>query len=147
MTDARPTNEDVARAGAPADRLAQDVADLARDQVHRVRGDLVEAVRGAGGGGLLLGGAALCAVLAVGAGSATTLRMLEAFLPRRMAAAGLTLGYLAGAVVLGALGLERLRAAGGSSQRLAEEIGGVVSDNAGRILRAGRRGAGEGLRD
>jgi hypothetical protein len=45
------------------------------------------------------------------------------------------------------MGLDRLRAAGGNSERLADGIRGAVSDVAGRVGPAGVSGAKEGLRD
>ena len=93
--------------GSPTDRLAQDVADVVREEVRAVRGQLTEAARPAGLGIVLL------------------------------AAAGLTAGYLATAVVLGGMGLEQLRAAGGSSARLADEVRDMVSATASRVVPAG----------
>ncbi|MFJ8579874.1 phage holin family protein [Micromonospora sp. NPDC093277] len=125
------------RPASPADRLAEDVADVVRAEVRAVRGQLADAARPAGLGFVLLAAAGGCLVLGAGAASTTVLRMLETFLPRRLAAAGLTGGYLAVAVVLGRLGLNRLRAAGGSSARLADEVHDTVSATAGRVVPAG----------
>ncbi|MFG2164912.1 phage holin family protein [Micromonospora chersina] len=123
--------------GSPTDRLAQDVADVVREEVRAVRGQLTEAARPAGLGIVLLATAGGCLVLGAGAASTTVLRLLETFLPRRLAAAGLTAGYLATAVVLGGMGLEQLRAAGGSSARLADEVRDMVSATASRVVPAG----------
>ncbi|OKI50438.1 phage holin family protein [Micromonospora sp. CB01531] len=130
--------------GAPAERLAADVADVVREEVRAVRAQLTDAARPAGVGFLLLAAAGGCVVLGIGAASTTTLRMLEAVLPRRMAAAGLTAGYLAAAVFLGGLGLQRLRTAGGSSARLADQVGNAVSSTAGRVVPAGTSAARDG---
>ncbi|MEU4214133.1 hypothetical protein [Actinoplanes sp. NPDC026623] len=78
---------------------------------------------------------------ASGAASATVLRILETSLPRKLAAAGLTAGYFTGAAVLGAVGLQQLREAGGSSQLLAEEIQEAISGTVTRIRRAGAAAA------
>ncbi|MFC0005547.1 phage holin family protein [Micromonospora siamensis] len=125
------------------ERLARDVADVVREEVRAVRGQVTEAARPAGLGVALLATAGGCLVLGAGAASTTVLRMLETFLPRRLAAAGLTAGYLATAVVLGRLGLAQLRAAGGTSARLADEVRDMVSATAGRVVPA----AGEAARD
>ncbi|MFI7427658.1 phage holin family protein [Micromonospora sp. NPDC049836] len=119
------------------ERLARDVADVVREEVRAVRGQVTEAARPAGLGVALLATAGGCLVLGAGAASTTVLRLLETFLPRRLAAAGLTAGYLATAVVLGRLGLAQLRAAGGTSARLADEVRDVVSATAGRVVPAG----------
>ncbi|MFG3417861.1 phage holin family protein [Micromonospora sp. NPDC048063] len=128
---------DGGRPASPTDRLAEDVAEVVREEVRAVRTQLADAARPAGLGFVLLAAAGGCAVLAVGAASATSLRMLEAFLPRRLAAAGMTAGYVAAAVFLGAAGLERLRAAGGRSARLADEVRDAVTSTAGRVVPAG----------
>lgn len=127
-----------------AERLAEEVAEVVRAEVRAVRTQLVGATRPAGVGFLLLAAAGGCAVLGVGAASATALRVLEVFLPRRLAAAGMTAGYLVAAVLLGGLGLDRLRAAGGTSGRLADQLGNAVSETADRMLPAGTSAAREG---
>ncbi|SBT45878.1 phage holin family protein [Micromonospora narathiwatensis] len=133
------------RPASPADRLAEDVAEVVRAEVRAVRGQLADAARPAGLGFALLAAAGGCLVLGAGAASTTVLRMLETFLPRRLAAAGLTAGYLAVAVVLGRVGLARLRAAGGSSARLADEVRDAVSATAGRVVPAGSAAARDAL--
>lgn len=125
------------RPRSPTDRLAEDVADVVREEVRVVRAQLADAARPAGVGFVLLAAAGGCLVLGAGAASTTVLRMLEAFLPRRLASAGLTAGYLAAAVLLSTTGLRRLRAAGGSSARLADEVRDAVSATAGRVVPAG----------
>ncbi|MGR6320231.1 phage holin family protein [Micromonospora soli] len=131
---------------SPADRLAEDVAEVVRAEVRAVRSQLADAARPAGLGFVLLAAAGGCAVLGVGAASTTALRMLESFLPRRLAAAGLTGGYLLAAVLLGRVGLDQLRAAGGSSARLADEVRDAVSATAGRVVPAGSSAAQDELR-
>ncbi|MCW3842316.1 phage holin family protein [Micromonospora yasonensis] len=137
MSDAYGRPRGDGRTGSPTDRLAEGVADVVREEVRAVRGQLTDAARPAGLGVVLLAAAGGCLVLGAGAASTTVLRMLESFLPRRLAAAGLTAGYLATAVVLGRVGLAQLRAAGGSSARLADEVRDVVSATAGRVVPAG----------
>lgn len=134
------------RMSSPADRLAMDVADVVREEVRAVRGQLADAARPAGVGILLVAAAGGCLVLGAGAASTTALRVLDSFLPRRLAASGLSLGYVAAAVVLGRIGLRQLQAAGGSSARLAEEVQDVVSATAGRVAPAGAAAARDELR-
>ncbi|MFE9955110.1 phage holin family protein [Micromonospora sp. NPDC005299] len=125
------------RTAGPSERLAEDVADVVREEVRAIRGQVTEAARPAGLGVALLAAAGGCLVLGAGAASTTVLRMLEAFLPRRLAVAGLTAGYLVTAVMLGRAGLAQLRVAGGPSARLADEVRDVVSATAGRVVPAG----------
>jgi hypothetical protein len=105
---------------------------VVRQELQKLKGELAETTRRAGTGGLLLAAAGGCALLGIGAASTTVLRLLETFLPRRLAAFGLTAGYLTAAAVLAAVGLERLREAGGSSERLADETRRAVSATLGR---------------
>jgi Putative Actinobacterial Holin-X, holin superfamily III len=123
MSDASGPGDAANEVPAPAgDRLAEDIAAVIRQELNTLRGEWTQTLHSAGAGGLLLAAAAGCALLAVGAGSTTLLRILEAVLPRRLAAAGLTAGYLTAAAALAAAGLDRLRAAGGSSARLADAV-------------------------
>jgi Putative Actinobacterial Holin-X, holin superfamily III len=131
---------------SPGDRLAQDMAAVVREEVHALRQEFADAARPATAGLLLIGAAAGCAVLGVGAASTTALRMLEWFLPRRLAVAGLTAGYFAAAAVLGGMGLDRLRAAGGNSARLADGIRDAVSGTVGRVVPAGAAAAKDAIR-
>ncbi|MEU2613728.1 phage holin family protein [Micromonospora sp. NPDC007271] len=133
------------RAASPVDRLAEDVAEVVRAEARAVRGQLADAARPAGLGVAMLAAAGGCLVLSAGAASATVLRMLEAFLPRRLAAAGLTAGYLTAAALLARIGLDQLRAAGGSSARLADEVRDAVSATAGRVVPAGSHAARDAL--
>ncbi|MEU8301082.1 phage holin family protein [Micromonospora sp. NPDC048909] len=137
MSDATGQPRHDGRTGSATERLTAEVADAVRGEVRVVRDQLTETLRPAGLGVVLLGTASACLVLGAGAASATVLRMLEAFLPRRLATAGLTAGYVAAAVVLGRLGLQQLRAAGGTSARLADEVRDMVSTTAGRVMPAG----------
>jgi Putative Actinobacterial Holin-X, holin superfamily III len=128
-------------------RLAQDMADVVREEVREVRTDLAEAARPAAAGLVLIGAAAGCAVLGLGAASATMLRILETFLPRRLAAAGMTAGYFAAAAVLGSMGLQRLEAAGGSAQELAGQVREAVTQTLSRPGQAGVSAAREAARN
>ncbi|RZU76160.1 putative superfamily III holin-X [Micromonospora kangleipakensis] len=125
------------RAVGPTERLAADVAEVVREEVREVRTQLMRVARPTGVGLALLATAGGCLVLGVGAASATVLRMLETFLPRRLATAGLTGGYLVAAVVLGRAGLSQLRAAGGGPAWLADEMQDAVSTTASRVVPAG----------
>ncbi|GIH01011.1 hypothetical protein Pma05_75830 [Plantactinospora mayteni] len=118
---------------APADRLAQDIAVLARRETARMRGDLAESVRRAGLGAALLVGGGIAAVLGLGSASAAALWLLDARQPPRRAAAVLAAGYLGTAAFLTVVGLVRLRSAGGRTGRLGTELRGVLAG-----VRAGR---------
>ncbi|MFI6225906.1 phage holin family protein [Micromonospora echinospora] len=125
------------RRTSPTERLAEDVADVVREEVRAVRAQVSEAARPAGMGIALLATAGGCLVLGAGAASTTVLRILETMLPRRLAAAGLAAGYLVTAVVLGRAGLAQLRAAGGPAARLADDVRDMVTETAGQVLPAG----------
>ncbi|WP_406070916.1 phage holin family protein [Micromonospora sp. NBC_01638] len=125
------------RRTSATERLAEDVADVVREEVRAVRMQVGEAARPAGLGIVLLAAAGGCLVLGAGAASTTVLRVLETMLPRRLAAAGLTAGYLGAAVLLGRVGMAQLRAAGGPSARLADDVRDMVTETAGRVLPAG----------
>ncbi|WFE39820.1 phage holin family protein [Micromonospora sp. WMMD998] len=126
---------------SPTERLAEDVAEVVRAEVRAVRAQVGEAARPAGVGIALLAAAGGCLVLGAGSASTTVLRVLETMLPRRLAAASLTAGYLVTAVLLGRVGLARLRAAGGPSARLADDVRDMVTGTAGRVLPAGAEAA------
>ncbi|MEH0937643.1 phage holin family protein [Micromonospora psammae] len=121
----------------PTERLAADVAAVVRTEIREARTQLMRVARPTGVGVALLATAGGCLVLGVGAASATALRLLETFLPRRLATAGLTGGYLAAAVVLGRAGLNQLRAAGGGSAWFADEMQDVVATTASHVVPAG----------
>ncbi|MGN9778070.1 phage holin family protein [Micromonospora sp. H33] len=125
--------------------MAADLADVVREEVRAIRQQLANAALPAGVGFGLLATAGGCLVLGAGAASTTVLRILETFLPRRLASSGLTAGYLVAAAFLGRLGLEQLRAAGGSSARLADEVRNAVSATAGRVVPASSSAAREAL--
>ncbi|MEV1145259.1 phage holin family protein [Micromonospora sp. NPDC049799] len=125
------------RAVGPTERLAADVAEVVREEVREVRTQLMRAAGPTGVGLALLATAGGCLVLGAGAASTTVLRLLETFLPRRLATAGLTGGYLVAAIVLGRAGMEQLRAAGGHSAWLADEMQDAVATTASRVVPAG----------
>ncbi|MFC0506468.1 phage holin family protein [Micromonospora costi] len=135
------------RAGNVAENLAENVAGVVREEMVAVQRQLTQAALPAGAGVALLAAAGGCLILGAGAASTTALRMLESFLPRRLAAAGMTAGYLAAAVVLGRLGLAQLRAAGGGSARVADEVRHAVSATANRMVPAGTAAARDAARD
>lgn len=139
---------DASRVGGPmpdrpetaGERLADDLAAVVHAEVSRARGELTEAVRRAGTDGLLLGAAGICALLGVGAASTTVLRMFEVVLPRRLASAGLAAGYLTASAALGVAGLDRIQAAGGSSEHLAEHAKRMISGLTERLFGTVTRG-------
>ncbi|RLP93323.1 phage holin family protein [Micromonospora sp. BL4] len=122
---------------SPTERLAADVAEVVRAEVREMRTQVMTVARPTGVGLALLATAGGCLVLGAGAASATALRLLETFLPRRLATAGLTGGYLVAAVVLARAGLRQLRAAGGGSAWLADEVQDAVATTASRVVPAG----------
>lgn len=93
-------------------RLSADTAAFVRQEITRLRGEVIESARRAGWGTVALGAAGVCGVLALHAGSLTALRALEAVLPRGAAALVLTTVYAGAAGSAGAYGVSRLRAAG-----------------------------------
>ena len=123
------TNTSDARVAAESarERLVGDVADVVRTEARTVRSDLADAARPATKGLLLLGAAAGLGVLGIGAATVTTLRVLELFMPRLLAAAGLTAGYFAGATMLAGTAVAKLGEAGGSSERVADQIRDAVT--------------------
>ncbi|HZG05880.1 MAG TPA: phage holin family protein [Streptomyces sp.] len=108
--DERPSTPSMVRQVAEAaDRLAQEASDMLHRQVREARDGLRSTVRRVGQSGALLGGAGVCALLAVGTAHRAALRALESALPRAHAAAVLALVYAAGAGTLAGLGRGRLR--------------------------------------
>lgn len=95
-----------------ARRLSEDTALFVREEVARLRGEVLDSARRAGLGTAALAAAGVCGVLALHAGSVTALRALEAMLPSGRAALVLTTIYATAAGVLTVYGLSRLRAAG-----------------------------------
>lgn len=108
-------------------RLAQDALDVGRQELGRMREDLVGQPRPALTGLVLLAAAGAGGVLVAAAATTATLRLLELVLPRRLAALALTGAYAAGCAALVRLGLQQLSEAGGGSQRLADEINRRIS--------------------
>lgn len=97
------------RLGEAASRLTQDTADIVREQVRDVARQWAGTAADAGiGVGLLALGGVLGA-FALATAHQTLLRGLESVLPRRRAAAVLTLGYGAGATALIMVGAAKVR--------------------------------------
>lgn len=115
-------------------RLAEDVLDVGRQELGRVREDLIGEPGPAATGAVLLAAAGAAAVLGSAAATVATLRLLELVLPRRLAALALTGGYLLGSAVLIRRGLERLEQAGGGSRRLADQARQGISASAHKAL-------------
>jgi hypothetical protein len=126
-----------------AQRLAGDMAEVVRNEVRTVRSDLASKARPAASGLMLLGAAAGLAVLGVGTASVTALRVMETFLPKMLAAAGLTTAYLTGAAFLGGAGVARLQEVGGGSRRLADQIREALRQTVGRPAQAAASAARE----
>ncbi|MBX6355210.1 MAG: phage holin family protein [Micromonosporaceae bacterium] len=114
--DGRVANDDLGR------RLANDMLEVGRQELARLREDLVGQPRPALTGLVLVAAAAGSAVMAAASATAAALRLLELVLPRRLAALALTAGYAGGSIVLLRQALQKLDAAGGGSQRLARQV-------------------------
>ncbi|MFP8939868.1 phage holin family protein [Streptomyces fenghuangensis] len=97
------------------EQVTREASELFRDRFQGVGDGLRSAARQAGAGGALLGGAGVCALLAVGSAHRAALRALESALHPAQAAAVLTLAYAAGAGAMARAGRDRLRAAGRAS--------------------------------
>ena len=101
----------------PAEGLAQTVSEqalvLARQQVELARRGLTIKAKEAGPGAAMLGGAALCGLLASGTGTAALVLVL-ARRPGASAALGVTGAYAGAGALLAREGLVRLREAGAS---------------------------------
>lgn len=95
-----------------ARRLSEDTALFVREEIARLRGEVMASARRAGVGTVALSAAGIFAVLALHAGSMTALRALEAVMPPGRAALVLTGLYLGTAGALAGYGLTKLRAAG-----------------------------------
>lgn len=102
---------------SPVEGLAQNVSEqalaLARQQVELARRGLTIKAKEAGPGAAMVGGAALCALLASGTGTAA-LVLLLARRPGAAAALGVTGAYAGAGALLAREGLVRLREAGSS---------------------------------
>lgn len=125
--DARHRVEDARReepsVGDAAGALARDVAVLVRQEFDRALDQLRQSARESGLGLGMLGGAALCGAMTATGASLLLLRMLEAKLPRPVAAAVFTAVYGGGAVALATAGVRNLREARRSVLRAAAESG------------------------
>jgi hypothetical protein len=107
-----------ADAPTPADALAdhvtalsQDAAALARAELQAARQDLAASARRVLESAALLGAAAGCGALALGASGVFAVRLLDTLLPRTLSALVAAAGFGAAAVSLGTRGVEQVRAA------------------------------------
>lgn len=91
--------------------LSHDAAALARAELDAARRDLAASARRAAESGALLGGSAVCAVLAVGSAGVLVVRVLDRILPPTSAALVATGAFGGAAAVLGGKGLEQVRRA------------------------------------
>jgi hypothetical protein len=88
--------------------LSTDAAELVRSEITLARAELAETGRKAAPGLVLLGGAAVCGLLALHAGAVTVLRVAERVLPRSLAAPAVAVGWASAAGWLALTGRERL---------------------------------------
>ena len=108
------------------ERLTRDVVALARQQVQRLRGELMESGRQLGGGTVLLAGAGALGLMAAVSAHQTALRALEALVPRPLAAGILAAAYGSGGAALAIAGMERVRTAADTSSDVLERAASVV---------------------
>lgn len=91
--------------------LTDDVSRLVRQELRRAQAELADKARQASRGGMLLGGAGIFAALAAGSSAVFLQRVLDTFLPPRLAAAVATTGYGAAGATLAIRGVAELRQA------------------------------------
>jgi Putative Actinobacterial Holin-X, holin superfamily III len=103
------------RVGDAAARMAQDTAQLARHEILAVQSEVRAALRRIGAGGVLLGAAGVCGLLALWSAHETALRTLESVLPGARAPAVLGCAYATGAATLGLAARNRVLAAAEAS--------------------------------
>ena len=108
------------------ERLTRDVVALARQQVQRLRGELMESGKQLGGGTVLLAGAGALGLMAAVSTHQTALRALEALVPRPLAAGILAAAYGSGGAALALAGMERVRTAADTSSDVLEQAASVV---------------------
>ncbi|WP_433074206.1 phage holin family protein [Dactylosporangium sp. CA-052675] len=114
-------------------RLSEDMAEITRHELLKIRDAIVEAVRGTGVTAALLAGAGFFGTLAVLTGTATALRAMETRMPPVRAAATLTGAYLGASAGLALLAVGRVRRTEYRSAAVTREIR--------RIMRASLREA------
>lgn len=105
------SGEPNASVGDMANTLAADVRALVRTELRTAWGEIQDAAGRSATAVALLGGAGACGILAAQTGSIMLLRLLEAKLPKPVAAAVLTALYGGAAVGLSSAGLRALRSA------------------------------------
>jgi hypothetical protein len=96
--------------------LTEDVRALVRSEVRAVRGEVVHQLSTARRASVLLGGAGVFGLLAIGSSAALLLRLLDTVLPRTASAAIVTALYGGAAGALAAAGIAEAR-------RVSEEVG------------------------
>ncbi|GAA3891970.1 phage holin family protein [Streptomyces sp. NPDC003631] len=99
--------------GDAAARLAQDTAQLARNELLAVESEVRAALRRIGAGGALSGAAGVCGVLALWSAHETLVRSLEPILPGARASAVLGSAYAVGALALAQAARKRMCAVPG----------------------------------
>lgn len=113
--DDRGRGDDKGLGDDAAARLARDTAQMARHELLVLESEARAALRRIGAGGVLLGAAGVCGVLALWSAHETLLRSLEPVLPGARAPALLGGMYATGAVTLALAARERLCAATGAA--------------------------------
>jgi hypothetical protein len=109
------SSEDRDRVGEATARLAQDTAQLARHELLVMQSEVRAALRRIRAGGVLLGAAGVCGVLALWSMHETLLRSMESVLPGARASAVLGGMYATGAVTLALAARDRVCTVPGAS--------------------------------
>lgn len=92
--------------------LSRQVGTLARQQIELAKAEMVEKGRAMGLGGGLVAGAAVAALLALGALTASVVLALDGAMPAWLAALLVALAWAAVAAVLASVGKDKLEQAG-----------------------------------
>ncbi|MEU0112633.1 phage holin family protein [Streptomyces bobili] len=120
-------------------RLAQDTADLVRQEVRTIQEEARSAGKRFGAGGVLLAGAGTCGLLALWAAHETLLLAAESVLPRRAASAVLAGAYASGAAALALAARSSMRAAAeAAADALDKETGALESQKGPAAAPAGQ---------
>ncbi|RZS80004.1 putative superfamily III holin-X [Motilibacter rhizosphaerae] len=91
--------------------VTEEVGGRVRREIRSAQDDVLGRLRSAGTGLTLLGGAGALGALALGSAAVLVIRVLEAVLPKRLAAFAATVVFGGGAAALGTAGLRELQRA------------------------------------
>lgn len=120
--DGRFQRTDEASIGELLRRLSQDTTELVRQEMALARAELTEQGRQAGTGAGMLGGAAVAALLALGALSASAIAALDEVVALWLAALIVAALWGAAAAILGLRGRDEVREAMPPAQQTTETV-------------------------